>query len=105
MIIINEKKSKQEGSVTLQQALDEIADWPRGVVVSIYTRCMKLVFSSIYFDFDPETTVNPNIEAQCNKQSFGGLIVYPKTIRRVEHATLGYKFTLSDGSWIEVVRN
>ena len=95
----------REGIVTLQQALNEIADFPRGVIVKVQTNFTQAIFSSNYFNLDPETYKDPFIIADCNKQNFGGFTVDPKSIKKTEHYISGFKFTLTDGSIITVTKN
>jgi len=97
----------KEDNCSLERALGVIGTFPRGVIIRVETRYTQTVFSSSFFELDPDSNTpnSPDIIAECNKQSFGGLAVDPKAIKKIENNASGFKFTLADGVVITVIRN
>ena len=103
MVILKEKKKKQEGTVTLQQALDLMADtFSRGVVIVYQSKMMNFKVFARWFDYDPESS-KPIIQASF--KDYGELVVYPEQVKKIEHYISGFRFTLADGATIETHRN
>ena len=103
MVILKEAK-KQEGTPTLQQALNTMANtFSRGVIVKYRSRLMNFTVSASWFDYDPEDSKQSVIQASI--KGFGELIVYPEQIKKIENYISGFRFTLSDGAVIETLRN